>query len=539
MALITNSKYIVIPTNKGDLAFTVYFIDEPVIAGNSIYVTKWDDDTYWYPLAAWHSTYSFNGVHTEFTAEANNIKGEISNGTYYINVYNENNERILHQSAGGTSNTASIITYMFIIGTNGVPYVTNPVYGLQVTLPDVVHTPNTTNAFGQINRVTWSLPGGANFGSVTQARIDLAYAILNGSNWDKNDPFGDGGYSDTGGGGGDFNGDTDHVRHPTPPGLSAVDTGFITLFNPTTSQLQALAQYMWDNPLFDLSNWKKLFADPMQAILGLSVVPVYVPSAGSTNVRVGNITTNVVMNLASTQYVTVNCGTINVNEYWGAYLDYSPYTKVEIYLPFIGMRPLNIDDIMGRAINLQYVIDILSGACVATLECDADVLYSFVGQCGASVPITGNDWTNVINGVMGVASSIGGLMMAGSTLSSLPIDKMTAGGIMGTQISGVTGGLSNTAQNVNNSKPIPERSGAMAGMGGMLGIMTPYLILTRPRQCVPDYQNTYTGYPSFITRGLSQLSGFTIVNSIHLQNVPATDEELTEIETLLKTGVML
>lgn len=534
MALITNSKYIVIPTDKGDLAFTVYFIDEPVIVGSSIYVTKWDDDTYWYPLAAWHSTFSFNGVHTEFSAEANNIKGEISSGTYYINVYNENNERILHQSAGGTSNTASIITYMFIIGSNGVPYVTNPVYGLQVTLPDVVHTPNTTTSFGKANRVTWALTGGANFSTVTQARIDLAYAILNGSNWDKNDPFGDGGYSDTGGGGGDFNGDTDHVRHPTPPSLSAVDTGFITLFNPTTAQLQALAHYMWDDPLFDLSNWKKLFADPMQAILGLSIVPVYVPSAGSTNVRVGNITTNVVMNLASSQYVVVNCGTINVNEYWGAYLDYSPYTKVEIYLPFIGMKPLNIDDIMGRSINLQYVVDILSGSCVATIECDNDVLYSFVGQCSCSVPITGNDWTNVINGVLGVASSIGGLMMTGSAFAGVPFGQQS-----GTKINAISSNLSSTAQNVNNSKPIPERSGAMSGMGGILGIQTPYLVLTRPRQCVPDYQNTYTGYPSFITRGLSQLSGFTIVNSIHLQNVPATDEELTEIENLLKAGVML
>lgn len=534
MALIKAEKSIEINTDKGKLHFSVFFIDEPIIVGERVIVTKWEDDTAWYPLAKWHSVFSYNNVNTSFTAEANNIKYE--NG--YFDVFDEENNRLLHRGVGTSSNTAAIITYTFFIGSNGVPYVLDPVFVQNVTESDVVIQANTTGGFGLLDRVTWNVSA-VNTGTITQARIDLAYAILNGSNWDKNDPFGDGGYSDTGGGGGDFNGDTDHVRHPTPPGLSAVDTGFITLFNPTTAQLQSLAQYMWDNPLFDLSNWKKLFADPMQAILGLSVVPVYVPSAGSTNVRVGNITTNVVMNLASTQYVTVNCGTINVNEYWGAYLDYSPYTKVEIYLPFIGMRPLNIDDIMGRAINLQYVIDILSGACVATLECDENVLYSFVGQCGASVPITGNDWTNVINGVMGVASSIGGLMMAGGTLSSLPIDKMTAGGILGTQISGVAGGLSNTAQNVNNSKPIPERSGAMAGMGGMLGIMTPYLILTRPRQCVPDYQNTYTGYPSFITRGLSQLSGFTIVNSIHLQNVPATDEELTEIETLLKTGVML
>lgn len=529
MALIKEEKYIEIKTDKGILYFSVFFIDEPIIVGDRVIVTKWDDDTAWYPLAKWHSVFSYNNVNTSFISEANNIKFE--NG--YLDVFDEENNRLLHQSVTTSSTTAALITYTFFIGSNGVPYVLNPVFLQNTADSDVVIQANTTSGFGLLDRVTWIVYS-INTGNITQNRIDLAYAILNGSNWDKNDPFGDGGYSDTGGGGGDFNGDTDHVRHPTPPLLSAVDTGFITLFNPTTAQLQALAHYMWDDPLFDLSNWKKLFADPMQAILGLSIVPVYVPSGGSTNVRVGNITTNVVMNLASTQYVTVNCGTINVNEYWGAYLDYSPYTKVEIYLPFIGMKPLNVDDIMGRSINLQYVVDILSGSCVATLECDEDVLYSFVGQCSCSVPITGNDWTNVINGVLGVASSIGGLMMTGSAFAGVPFGQQS-----GTKINAISSNLSSTAQNVNNSKPIPERSGAMSGMGGILGIQTPYLVLTRPQQCVPDYQNTYTGYPSFITRGLSQLSGFTIVNSIHLQNVPATDEELNEIETLLKAGVML
>lgn len=519
MALIKEEKYIEINTDKGKLYFSVFFIDEPIIVGERVIVTKWVDDTAWYPLTKWHSVFAYNNVNTSFTADANNIKFE--NG--YLDVFDEENNRLLHRGVGTSSTTAAIITYTFFIGSNGVPYVLDPVFIQNTTNPDVVIQANTASGFGLLDYVTWKVSA-VNSGTITQARIDLAYAILNGSNWDKNDPFGDGGYSDTGGGGGDFDGGTDHVRPPVLPTLSAVDTGFITLFNPSTAQLQALAHYMWDDPLFDLTNWRKLFADPMQAILGLSIVPVYVPSAGSTNVRVGNITTNVNMTLASSQYVTVDCGTINVNEYWGAYLDYSPYTKIEIYLPFIGIKPMNIDDVMDKSVHVQYNIDILSGSCVAFVEVDNNVLYSYVGQCSASVPITGNDWTNVINGVMGVASAIGG---------------MAIGGMGGAGIGALTSGLTSTANSVSAAKPNPEKSGSMAGMGGMLGIQYPYLILTRPRQCVPDYQNTYTGYPSFITRGLSQLSGFTIVNSIHLQNVPATDEELTEIETLLKTGVML
>lgn len=535
MALITKEKYVEIKTNKGTLYFSIFFIDEPIIVGERVVVTKWVDDTAWYPLAKWHSVFSFNNVNTDFVSERNNIK--YANG--YFDVFDEENNRLLHRSVNGTNVTAAIMTYVFVVGSNGVPYTTDPIFLQNITASDVVITANTTNGFGQLDRVTWTVSA-INLGTISQTNIDLAYAILYGSNWDDDDPFGRGGNSDNGGGNGNFDGSSDHTPHSGLPTLSAVDAGFITLFNPSINQLQDLAHYMWTNPLFDLANWKKLFADPMQAILGLSIVPVAVPSGVALPVTVGNIATNVSMNVASTQYVTVDCGGINVNEYWGAYLDYSPYTKCEIYLPYIGMRQLNIDDVMDKNIHVWYNVDILSGACCAQIECDGNVLYTYVGQCSCSVPICGNDWTNVINGVLGVASSIGGLVATGGAfMGANPSNLAAHVETTGNAISNIAGDLSNTANAVNQSKPTTERSGTMSSMGGMLGIQYPYLVLTRPRQCLPRYQNTFTGYPSFITRGLSQLSGFTIVNSIHLQNVPATDAELTEIENLLKTGVVL
>ena len=98
-------------------------------------------------------------------------------------------------------------------------------------------------------------------------------------------------------------------------------------------------------------------------------------------------------------------------------------------------------------------------------------------------------------------------------------------------------GMAATA--TNSLKPTVEKSGAMGGMGGMLAVQNPYIILTRPKQAIPAYQNTFTGYPSFITKTLSECSGYTEVESIHLENVPATDGELQEINDLLKSGVII
>ena len=332
------------------------------------------------------------------------------------------------------------------------------------------------------------------------------------------DPYYDGGTSGTGGGTGSFDGTGDNIDIPALPTLSAASTGFITLFNPSITQLNELSSFMWSNG-FDLETFKKLFANPMDCILGLSIVPVAVPDGETSTISVGNISTGVSMTKASSQYVTVDCGTLNVNEYWGAYLDYDPYTKAEIYLPYIGTHALSVDDIMGKSVHVVYHVDILSGACAAYVKCGGSVLYTFIGQCSSSIPITGNDWTNVINGVLSIAGAVGSMVATGG--ASAP---MAAGMIASTAVNGL--------------KPNVEKSGSMSGTGGMLGIQTPYLILTRPRQALPARQNTFTGYPSFITENLGDLSGYTEIEEIHLENISATESELSEIENLLKSGVI-
>jgi len=175
---------------------------------------------------------------------------------------------------------------------------------------------------------------------------------------------------------------------------------------------------------------------------------------------------------------------------------------------------------MGKAVAIKYHVDILSGACVAYIKCGDSVLYSYIGQCASSIPITGNDWTNVINGVMSIAGAIGTTVATGGA---------TAPMALGTTASTM----------VNQMKPNIQKSGGMSGTGGMLAIQKPYMILTRPRQALPENQNTFMGYPSFITLSLADVSGYTEIESIHLENMTGTGAEIAEIESILKTGVIL
>ncbi len=332
------------------------------------------------------------------------------------------------------------------------------------------------------------------------------------------DPFEGGGTSGPGGGGGDFTDDTTPIDVPGLPALSAADTGFVRLFNPSLTELQNLCRYMWSD-LFTLDGWKKIFADPMDAILGLSIVPVAVPDGGQIPVKVGNVSTDVMMNLAASQFVTVDCGSIDVKEFWGAYLDYEPYTKAEIYLPYIGIHQIAVDDIMSKTVQVVYHVDILSGSCCAHIKCGDSVLYSFVGQCASSIPVTGSNWNSLINGAISVATSIGTMVATG-----------------GLSAPSAASQIASTA--INQIKPSIEKSGSISSTGGLLGIQTPYLILTRPRQALPQNQNVYEGYPSFITSNFGSLKGYTEIESVHLTNIPATADELSELESILKGGVI-
>ena len=521
MAKVVSEAGVTINTNKGKFVFPVYYIDEDITPGKTIFVNSTADGSRWYPLATPRSVWaSENGVYTEFKSNGGAISGKIENNSYVITVYDTNGEAFYSSSYDSLTGKCGAIGYTIFIGTNNVPVCTNIAskYSIHTTsYPPIYYTPNSADSFG-----LYSLPNFYASASVavTQGVIDLAKSLLGDSSLVVKDPYEQdpSGPSGTGGGGGSFDNTSTPIQIPNLPSISAASPGFIPFFNPTLDQLNDLASYLWSD-LFEIDGWKKLFADPMDAILGLSIVPVAVPSGGTREVKVGNIGTGKNLTVAASQFVEVDCGSIDVNEYWGAYLDYEPYTQAQIFLPYIGTRPISVDDIMGKTVRVVYHVDILTGACCCFVKCGDSVLYTYNGQCSIPIPITGANYASVVNGVINIAASVGSLVATGG--SSAP-----------TAISSIATSV------VNQMKPQVEKSGSISGSAGVLNMQTPYLILIRPRQALPSKQNEFIGYPSLITVQLTELKGYTEVQSIHLENIPATQEELAEIESLLKGGVI-
>ena len=347
---------------------------------------------------------------------------------------------------------------------------------------------------------------------------------------DPTDPYNMGGSWFGGGDGNIPAGGIDNIDPalvPNIPGISAANLGFITMYNPTAAQIKSLSDYLWSNA-FDLATYKKLFSDPMQSIIGLAIVPVAPTIAGSKNVHFGTIDSGINMSYLSTNYVQLDCGSVELYKYVGCFMDNDPYTKIQIYLPFIGFRQLSADDLIGGSIHVVYNVDVLTGACAAFIEHSTrGVLYSYNGSCITNIPLTAVNFSGAIqNAVTAIGSMVG--MAAGMATGTAPLTAMSAVGMM-----------TSAANTALNSKQQVQRSGNLGGSAGILSILTPYVVIERPNMSVPSNIGHYTGQTCNVTMNLGTCHGFTMCEYVHLDGVSATSEEILEIESLLKAGVML
>lgn len=328
--------------------------------------------------------------------------------------------------------------------------------------------------------------------------------------------------SGPGGGGGTYDDSSDPIDFPDLPVGGALTSGMIKGFVIGSAELQSMQQTLWNMSIFDITTqFQKLVNDPLQCMISLAAMPVTPTiAATSEHVKLGSFDTGASGYRITNQYVVVDCGSLVLSEYWGSALDYAPYTDIEIFLPFCGMKTIRIEDAQALTLTLKYYVDVLTGSCVAFLKCGQSVLYTFTGNCMQHIPVTSQS-SDLLKNSISAAGALGVGMMTGNPAAAA---------------SGAAYGAINTATSKNHV----QRSGDLAGSAGILGDFTPYVIIHRPIQSLAREYNKFKGYPCNITYTLSNLSGYTEVEHVHLTGISgATESELNEIESLLKSGVII
>lgn len=400
--------------------------------------------------------------------------------------------------------------------------------------------------------------------NVLASMLNIEHSTMN--------PYAPGGYSGEGGGDSskqNFGDASDFVNPDAMPDestIGAVDSGLLTIFTPSKAQLGHLSSLLWSNDFFSFV--EKSLTGIEDLFVSLGIVPFVVTSGATAVVTWLNystlgpaqIPTSVQLTKAASQFMEFNMGNVsltgNDNRMFASdsVLDYSPYSRLGIYLPFIGYQELDIDECREKTINLKYRIDILSGACVALISINGRTLYQFSGNCITQIPLTSADYSQAINTAVNVgiaATSMGtsaALASAGDALTSSKAESgkidATMGDYQNAQHAAMVSNAENslagaTANGFMGMKPNFKKTGAISGSTGLLSVKQPYLCLTTPRQSMPEGYEKVCGFPCNMGGKLGNFSGYTVVEDIRLNGLVATSPEVEEIYKLLKSGVII
>ena len=264
---------------------------------------------------------------------------------------------------------------------------------------------------------------------------------------------------------------TAHATAQEEPVDPTSELAFVNVYNPTQKELvdaaNALFMNMSTGQIVDTSKYI------------VAVHKVFVPV--STNealqpIKFGSYNTQVNSKVVNLRTARVSCGKVTVPELHHNALDYSPYTTVRIWLPFLGFFDLSIDELSNKEVELTYTIDLVNGKALAEISNDDGVIYRFVGTAYEREPYHTESLNNVstvyINGAYNMAD------------------------------------------------------------------YTPYLLIERPINLTPS-NNDLEGLPTYKEVTIGDMTGYVRCRKVFAKDMIATEAEKNEIEALLCGGVLV
>lgn len=324
--------------------------------------------------------------------------------------------------------------------------------------------------------------------------------------------------------------------------VDGTTAGFFTIYHCSESDMQAFNSWLFSKMLNPDALWStiwdnvmKVFAQPTELILGaLAIKHNPVQKASSQEIKFCGIGTEIFVETV-TQYTTLDMGSIEIDEQYASFLDYSGYSETYIYLPFIGFQQLEQNRIMGSTLHLIYQIDNLTGSCIAQLTVtrpkrnylsktddtaiDSQV-YTFTGNCVQQLPITATDWQQAITSAINI------------------VGQAVSGVSSGNPATAASAGL-NVLKEAMNLKPTITHASSTTSSFGMMNCLYPYLLLMRPIRAIPEKLAQLYGYRCSKSTYIKECRGYTkVMDAKNLcDDIRCTDEEKNEIEQLLLKGI--
>lgn len=324
-------------------------------------------------------------------------------------------------------------------------------------------------------------------------------------------------------------------------------------------QLQAFITWFWTQAgeIIELGDlWDRvrgLYDDLGSAVINVRFFPVnksYIGGTTSVNsIILGMVEYSMVCEaLNKANPIKITLGTQAVPAKYNSFADYSPYTELQLYLPFHGWQALDVDIFMGNSVRVKAIYDYMSGTCQYLIYVVSNGIEYLVNTCivklAVDIPITlqsKNDRDSSI--FSNVANAMGNLIGAGASIATMnPIGLVMSTGALGT--SGAS------------SAPM-KMLGTQGENGAFFAPNKCALYLKRPSYNRPNLYKSRVGFPcnkgvhlgvNKSGDGVEIAKGFTTVynptitfkgNAVGNKKMLPYESEVQEIYDYLEKGVIL
>lgn len=376
--------------------------------------------------------------------------------------------------------------------------------------------------------------------------------------------------------------------------------GYQSIVLTNNENMDNLARFLNDSTLFD--SLKLIFNKPSDCLLSVMYYPF--PIVGWQEIKpdyqknfylkINGIFSG---DLSSDKRVRVYTElptrpAMIVNEYiprkFNSFLDYSPYTKLSVQLPFYGEVELNINDFLERFLVVLLNVDLKSGmGKYIILSCKDDfnnyseenqidqiIITQLDCKIGIEIPLTTTNYSETIRNMwLGIGQTASIVATAGLASPAIATTASPSRQVSYKNLSSSTLPVSrgaptgfnikeNAYKSIRTYKPSNQHLGTLASYASFNALQNMYT-RTQSEKNIGNYSNGIdniaysriiiryprivdTNYAKYIGRpygkviNISEISNgsFFKCTSIHINGTTATNEEISEIEDLLSNGVI-
>lgn len=297
-------------------------------------------------------------------------------------------------------------------------------------------------------------------------------------------------------------------NEPSAPTVNSVKLSNLHNYWISESQMQSFYSEVWETDLTDFVKgaFTGIYSNLISNVVSLKFMPTTAENLGGTGdaspVILGFKTydTLTVQTIGNTTAPIVNIGSYKFAKEYNSFADYAPYTDVKLYLPFVGIVPIDTNLFMGSGggetatLNIKAQYDLQSGLITYFIMRNKTMISSVSGHMAVEVPIS--------------------LQSGLDTFSTM--SRNFSGKVWDFAMEGAKGNpIGMISEIAQGSATAPPQTifASTGGDGAFYSHPKCMIMIKHPQYNRPKNYSHVVGFPAYVTKKVSDLQGFNIVQN--------------------------